>query len=96
MEALLDLPFADACRKTPPGFATLEETPDGTLLRAYDATLDHAARFLIGLGCPFQVVGPPELLDTLAHLASDISAMVARSAAPALAPERQERTNGQV
>ena len=82
VQALLDLPFAEACRKTPPSFATLEETPDGTLLRAYDASLDHAARFLIGLGCPFQVLlGPPELLDTLAFLAGDISAMVARSAA---------------
>jgi predicted DNA-binding transcriptional regulator YafY len=84
VQALLDLPFAEACRKTPPDFATLEETPDGTLLRAYDATLDHAARFLIGLGCPFQVVGPPELLDTLARLASDISAMVAHAAASAV------------
>jgi hypothetical protein len=67
-------------RLTPPDFATLEETPGGVLLRAYAASLDHAARFLIGLGCPFQIVGPPELLRTLTRLATDITAMVARSA----------------
>jgi hypothetical protein len=82
VQALLDMPFARACRQTPPTFATLEETTDGTLLRAYDNSLDHAARFLIGLGCPFQVIGPPELLDTLDHLARDLAAMVARATAP--------------
>ncbi|HEY7848552.1 MAG TPA: YafY family protein [Ktedonobacterales bacterium] len=82
VQALLDMPFAQACRQTPPTFATLEEAADGTLLRAYDNSLDHAARFLIGLGCPFQVIGPPELLDTLAQLARDLAAMVARATAP--------------
>jgi predicted DNA-binding transcriptional regulator YafY len=80
VQALLFTPFDEAVRLTPPDFATLEETPGGVLLRAYAASLDHAARFLIGLGCPFQIVGPPELLRTLTRLATDITAMVARSA----------------
>jgi predicted DNA-binding transcriptional regulator YafY len=82
MQALLFTPFTEAVRLTPPDFATLEETPGGVLLRAYDASLDHAARFLVGLGCAFQVIGPPELLGVLTHLADDIAAMVARSATP--------------
>ncbi len=81
VQALLSTSFEEACRQTAPEFATLEATPDGVLLRAYDASLEHAARFLIGLGCPFQIIGPPELCDTLTTLAQDLCAMVARSAA---------------
>jgi predicted DNA-binding transcriptional regulator YafY len=81
IQALLFTSLADACRRTPPTFATLEETPEGVLLRAYDASLEHAARFLIGLGCRFQVVAPPALLQTLSALAQEIAAMVAQSAA---------------
>jgi len=47
----------------------LEETPKGVLLRAYDDDLDHTARFLIGLGHPFAVVQPPELVEALHRLA---------------------------
>jgi len=49
------------------------------LLRAYDRSLEHAVRFLLGLGCPFEVIGPPELLATFSKLADDIHAMVGRS-----------------
>lgn len=76
--ALLDMPFAEACRQIPPEFATLEETASGVLWRAYDNSLEHAARFLVGLGCSFQVMGPPELLDALTDLARDITATVSR------------------
>jgi hypothetical protein len=41
--------------------------------------LEHAARFLIGLGCRFQVLAPPELLQTLRDLASDLTAIVETS-----------------
>ncbi|HET9111109.1 MAG TPA: YafY family protein [Ktedonobacterales bacterium] len=82
-QALLDMPFAEACRQIPPDFATLEETSDGVLWRAYDKSLEHAARFLIGLGRPFQVIGPPEILDALSDLARDITATVSRGLLPA-------------
>jgi predicted DNA-binding transcriptional regulator YafY len=78
VEALLDTSFAEACRMAPPDFATLEEMPVGVALRAYDNSLEHAARFLIALGCPFQVVGPPELLQALERVAAAISAIVAQ------------------
>jgi predicted DNA-binding transcriptional regulator YafY len=80
IQALLFTTFADASQRTPPTFATLEQTPDGVLLRAYDASLEHAARFLVGLGCRFQVIAPPELLQTFSALAREIAVMVASSA----------------
>ncbi len=78
-QALLHTTFAEAVRQVPPDFATLEERPDGVLLRAYDRSLEHAARFLLSLGCPFEVIGPPELLEVFRQLAGDITAMVGRA-----------------
>jgi predicted DNA-binding transcriptional regulator YafY len=59
-------------RLIPPSFASLEETEYGLLLRAYDDDLEHVARFLIHLGCPFRILQPPELLDVLQHLAQEL------------------------
>jgi predicted DNA-binding transcriptional regulator YafY len=56
----------------PATFATLEETPEGILLRAYDDDLQHTARFLVSLGCPFRVLQPPELVEELRKLAKSI------------------------
>jgi predicted DNA-binding transcriptional regulator YafY len=64
----------------PPSFATLEEVPGGVLLRAYDRDLEHTARFLVGLGCPFTVRQPPELRAALEALAARIARAVAPSA----------------
>jgi predicted DNA-binding transcriptional regulator YafY len=63
----------------PPAFATLEEHPEGVVLRAYDRDLGHTARFLVGLDCPFRVVRPPELLDALRQLADNIVRMASPS-----------------
>ena len=76
VEALLRTTPAAARAAVPATFATLEETENGVLLRAYDADLDHTARFLVGLGCPFQVLDPPELRDALARLAAVIQRAV--------------------
>lgn len=72
VEALLATSLDQAQAIVPPAFATLEDTPDGVRLRAYDSDLDHAARFLVGLGCPFRVLDPPELRDALRHLSLEI------------------------
>jgi len=79
IEALLDIPLDRARLLTPPDFATLEETPDGVLLRAHDDDLAHAARFLLGLGCRFVVLSPTELLTALETLARETLQMVAAS-----------------
>ena len=85
VEALIAAPLAEVYRATPPTFATLEETTDGVLLRAYVHDLDAAARFLVGLGLPFRVRQPPELLDALRRLADEIGDIVACSQRAAVA-----------
>jgi predicted DNA-binding transcriptional regulator YafY len=72
VEVLLETTLDRVRWSVPPGFATLEETPDGIVLRAYDNDLDHTARFLVGLDCRMKVRHPPELLDALRCLAEEI------------------------
>jgi len=79
VEALIDAPLAEVYRATPPSFATLEETPDGVLLRAYVSDLDDAAHLLVGLGLAFRVRQPPELLAALRRLAGEVGDIIARS-----------------
>jgi len=59
----------------PATFATLEETTEGVRLQAYDDDLQHMARFLVGLGCPFHVIQPPELVEELHTLARTLLTM---------------------
>jgi predicted DNA-binding transcriptional regulator YafY len=67
-EVLLQTSLEQIRAAVPATFATLEETPEGILLRAYDDNLAHTARFLIGLGCSFRVLHPPELVEELRAL----------------------------
>ena len=78
---MLSTSLAAAQAIVPATFATLEDTPDGVLLRAYDGDLGHAARFLVGLGCPFRVLDPPELRDALRRLTSQIAHAVSDTTA---------------
>jgi predicted DNA-binding transcriptional regulator YafY len=75
VEALLELPLEEARWRVAPTVATLEETPDGVLLRTRANNLDQAARFLVGLGCGFVVREPPELRAALRRLAAEITAI---------------------
>lgn len=84
VEVVLEATLAAVSRSVPPGFALLEETPEGVLLRTYDSDLDHTARFLVGLGCRFTVRQPPELLAALDRLASTVAQLVDRSTAPSV------------
>lgn len=84
-EVLLRTTLAGVRGAVPAAFATLEETADGILLRAYDDDLRHTARFLVNLGCPFQVIGPPELTDALRALAQEILDRIAHPATPPVA-----------
>jgi len=76
VEALLEITLETVHWCTPPAFATLEERSDGVLLRAYDRDLEHTARFLLALGCPFHVQQPQELLDVLEKLAHGLLSVV--------------------
>jgi predicted DNA-binding transcriptional regulator YafY len=79
IEVLLEATLEQVGAAVPPTFATLDETPEGVVLRAYDADLSHTARFIVGLGRPFVVRQPPELLAALRKLAADIAGAVKRS-----------------
>ena len=68
-EVLLQASLEHIREAVPATFATLEETPAGILLRAYDDDLQHTARFLVSLGCPFRVLQPPELVEEIRLLA---------------------------
>jgi predicted DNA-binding transcriptional regulator YafY len=74
VEVELDTSLEQVRWSVPPAFATLEESPVGVVLRAYDHDLDHAARFLAGLGCSLRVRRPPELLAALRRLATRLAA----------------------
>jgi predicted DNA-binding transcriptional regulator YafY len=71
-EVLLQTNLEQIREAVPATFATLEETPAGIFLRAYDDDLQHTARFLVSLGCPFRVLQPPELVEELRVLAENI------------------------
>jgi len=72
VEVVLQTDLEELRERVPPTFATIEATPEGILFRAYDDDLEHTARFLVYLGCPFRVVQPPELIDALHALAQQI------------------------
>lgn len=78
-EVLLQTSLEQIREAVPATFATLEETPAGIFLRAYDDDLQHTARFLVNLGCPFRVLQPPELIKELRVLAEHILAMTISS-----------------
>jgi predicted DNA-binding transcriptional regulator YafY len=75
VEVLLQTSLEQIRGAVPATFATLKETPAGILLRAYDDDLQHTARFLVSLGCPFRVLQPPELVEDLRALAKNILTM---------------------
>lgn len=87
-EVLLQANLEDIRESVPATFATLQETPAGILLRAYDDDLQHTARFLVSLGCPFRVLQPPELVEAIRALATALLAMTApgQNEPPALLP----------
>jgi predicted DNA-binding transcriptional regulator YafY len=77
VEVLLETTLERVRFAVPPDFATLEETPEGVVLRAYDDDLEHTARFLAGLGCRLHVRQPPELHVALRRLGEALVEMAA-------------------
>ena len=79
-EVVLDAPADVARRWISPIVGTVEETPDGPLLRTRADSLDWVARYLAGLPCDFVVREPPELLDALRRLGGRLDRCVSASA----------------
>jgi predicted DNA-binding transcriptional regulator YafY len=76
VEVLLRTTLAEAKRLIPPTTATLDETPDGVLLRCVVQDLAWVARLLVSLDEPFVVHHPPELRDEIRQLAERTIARV--------------------
>ena len=58
-------------RRIPSSWGTLARTKGGVVFDWPIDDLDYAARYLIGLGLPFVVKGPAELLDSLRSIAQE-------------------------
>jgi predicted DNA-binding transcriptional regulator YafY len=61
VDILLDLSFADAEARIPPGYAVLQPIEHGVRLGGEFNDLPAVARFLVGLDCRFEIVEPEEL-----------------------------------
>jgi predicted DNA-binding transcriptional regulator YafY len=82
VEALLQTTLEQARRRIPAHQAVLDPVDGGVVVRINVDDLDWAARFLVGLGCPFVVREPPELRVALRALAAE--ALTAAGCEPAV------------
>jgi predicted DNA-binding transcriptional regulator YafY len=81
VEVVLETTIEEAREHVPPAMATLEQAPNGVVLRCYVQNLEWIARFLIGLGFPIVVRTPAELREKLRDLAREIAALAERTEA---------------
>ena len=72
IEAILSTSLEEARAVVPLHEATLEPVEGGVVIRFNVECLDEAARYLIGLGCPFLVKQPEELRVVLRRLAAEL------------------------
>jgi hypothetical protein len=68
--------------RIPRAYAVFHEDADGVLARFPSDDLAAIARYLVGLGLPMHLVGPPELGRAMADLADRLHALVAGMAGP--------------
>ncbi len=78
IDVLLEIPLEKARQIVPPALGTLEQAPEGVVLRCYAERLDWIARMLVSLGCPLVIRQPPELHDTFRRLAEEIMTIANR------------------
>jgi predicted DNA-binding transcriptional regulator YafY len=76
VEVLLELSLVEARRRVPPVVGSVEQAPEGVLLRMRAERLDGVARYLAALGCGFTVRLPDELRDEVRRLAAELAAQV--------------------
>src|SRR5437763_9095979 len=79
VDVLLETTLEEAQQMVPPALATLEQVPEGVVLRCYVGHFGWIAHFLAGLDCLMIVRQPPELRDALKHLAERITAVAERT-----------------
>jgi predicted DNA-binding transcriptional regulator YafY len=74
VEVLLDLSLEEARLRVPPVVGSVEQAPEGVLLRMRAERLDGMARYLVILGCGFTVRSPDELREAVRQLAAELAA----------------------
>ena len=80
VEILLETTLAEAQQFISPAVATLEETPQGVMMRCSVGHLDWLAVDLLArMDWPFIVLRPPELRDELRKVAARLEHMASRS-----------------
>lgn len=78
IEVLLEAP-GEAREQVPTMGISLEEVPDGVLLRSSTSDLGWMARVLAGFSFPFVVRRPPELREALRRHAEEVAARAGRT-----------------
>ncbi len=79
VEVLLETTAGEARGQLPKMGVSLQETPQGVVMRSSTSDLGWMARVLAGLSFPFVVRTPPELRESLRRLAAEIEALAERA-----------------
>jgi predicted DNA-binding transcriptional regulator YafY len=82
VEVLLETTQAEAHGQLPKMGVSIEEAPEGIVMRSSTSDLEWMSRVLAGLSFPFLVRRPPELREALRRLASEITALAGRTDEP--------------
>jgi predicted DNA-binding transcriptional regulator YafY len=75
IEVLLRTTMEAAQERITPGTAVLEEMDGCVILRMWADGLNWAARYLIWIGLPFEVIHPPELKNAIRELMANVVRM---------------------
>lgn len=70
----LRLPYAEARRRVPAAFTQLEDDGETSLLSIGADDLGWLARFIVGIGCAFEVLEPQELVEEIRSLGEQLVA----------------------
>lgn len=79
VEVLLETTPGEARGQLPKMGVSLQEAPEGVVMRSSTSDLAWMARVLAGLSFPFVVREPPELRESLRRLAAEIEALAERT-----------------
>jgi predicted DNA-binding transcriptional regulator YafY len=79
VEVLLETTIGEARGQLPKMGVSLEETPEGVVMRSSTSDLAWMSRVIAGLSFPFVVREPSELREALQRLAAEIVALAERT-----------------
>ena len=82
VEVLLETTVGEASGQLPKMGVSLQETPEGVVMRSSTSDLGWMARVLAGLSFPFVVRRPSELRQSLRRLAAEVAALAERTEDP--------------